>query len=301
MQKNLVNFLFVIALLFVITACVCRSGRDQESANSTASDPVPEATPAKSNQTQSQSNTSSSNAQKHSDDGDFIVEHDDVKNSRYVEIDRQVKDEKLLEKAADQLNRSLILPHNITLITKDCDGDVNAYYDSNAQSVTVCYELMEHFYKVFQSNGASDNQAYAKMFDAVRFVFLHEIGHALIDTYKLPIMGNEEDAADRCSAYINLKELGGDEGVRAVFAAADAFNIESKTNPGGSRNLADEHLLQEQRFYNSLCMVYGSDTSKYAYIVNQGYLPKERAVRCPNEYQRTVDSWVDLLQPWRKD
>ena len=301
MQKNLVNFLFVIALLFVITACVCRSGRDQESANSTATDPVPEATPAKSNQTQSQSNTSSSNAQKHSDDGDFIVEHDDVKNSRYVEIDRQVKDEKLLEKAADQLNRSLILPHNITLITKDCDGDVNAYYDSNAQSVTVCYELMEHFYKVFQSNGASDNQAYAKMFDAVRFVFLHEIGHALIDTYKLPIMGNEEDAADRCSAYINLKELGGDEGVRAVFAAADAFNIESKTNPGGSRNLADEHLLQEQRFYNSLCMVYGSDTSKYAYIVNQGYLPKERAVRCPNEYQRTVDSWVDLLQPWRKD
>ena len=301
MQKNLVNFLFVIALLFVITACVCRSGRDQESTNTAASDPVPEATPAKSNQTQSQSNTSSSNAQKHSDDGDFIVEHDDVKNSRYVEIDRQVKDEKLLEKAADQLNRSLILPHNITLITKDCDGDVNAYYDSNAQSVTVCYELMEHFYKVFQSNGASDNQAYAKMFDAVRFVFLHEIGHALIDTYKLPIMGNEEDAADRCSAYINLKELGGDEGVRAVFAAADAFNIESKTNPGGSRNLADEHLLQEQRFYNSLCMVYGSDTSKYAYIVNQGYLPKERAVRCPNEYQRTVDSWVDLLQPWRKD
>ena len=301
MQKNLVNFLFVIALLFVITACVCRSGRDQESANTAATDPVPEATPAKSNQTQTQSNTSSSNAQKHSDDGDFIVEHDDVKNSRYAEIDRQVKDEKLLEKAADQLNRSLILPHNITLITKDCDGDVNAYYDSNAESVTVCYELMEHFYKVFQSSGASDNQAYAKMFDAVRFVFLHEIGHALIDTYKLPIMGNEEDAADRCSAYINLKELGGDEGVRAVFAAADAFNIESKTNPGGSRNLADEHLLQEQRFYNSLCMIYGSDTNKYAYIVNQGYLPKERAVRCPNEYQRTVDSWVDLLQPWRKD
>jgi hypothetical protein len=86
-----------------------------------------------------------------------------------------------------------------------------------------------------------------------------------------------------------------------VFAAADAFNIESKMNPGGSRNLADEHLLQEQRFYNSLCMVYGSDTNKYAYIVNQGYLPKERAVRCPSEYQRTVDSWIDLLQPWRKD
>jgi len=299
MQKNLVNFLFTIALLFVITACVCRSDRDQETSNSKTVAPAPDNTQTKAPSTQS--NSSSSNAQKHSDDGDFLVEHDDVQNQRYGEIDRQVKDEKLLEKAADQLNRSLILPHDIKLITKDCNGDVNAFYDSNAQSVTVCYELMEHFYKLFKSAGTSDDMAYTKMFDAVRFVFLHEIGHALIDTYKLPVMGNEEDAADRCSAYINLKELGGDEGVRAVFAAADAFNIESKANPGGSRNLADEHLLQEQRFYNSLCMVYGSDTNKYAYIVNQGYLPKERAVRCPSEYQRTVDSWIDLLQPWRKD
>jgi hypothetical protein len=301
MQKNLFNFVFTIALLFVITACVCRSDRDQESTpTKPAATATPDDTPTKASNS-SQSDTVTSNKQKHSDDGNFLVEHQDVKNSKYAEIDRQVKDEKLLEKAADQLNRALILPHDITLITKDCDGDVNAYYESNAQSITVCYELMEHFYKIFKSAGSSDNQAYTKMFDAVRFVFLHEMGHALIDTYKLPVMSNEEDAADRCSAYINLKELGGDEGVRAVFAAADAFNIESKMNPGGSRNLADEHLLQEQRFYNSLCMVYGSDTDKYAYIVNQGYLPKERAVRCPSEYQRTVDSWIDLLQPWRKN
>jgi hypothetical protein len=84
------------------------------------------------------------------------------------------------------------------------------------------------------------------------------------------------------------------------MAAAEAFSIESKRN-GSKRNLADEHLLQEQRFYNSLCMIYGSDQNKYANIVSDGFLPKERAARCPVEFQRTVDAWGSLLGPWKKE
>jgi hypothetical protein len=138
------------------------------------------------------------------------------------------------------------------------------------------------------------------MFDAVRFAFLHEVGHALIYNYKLPVTGNEEDAADRCSSYINIEELG-DDGVQSVLAAADAFRIESARRQPTGRDLADEHLLQEQRFYNSLCMIYGSDSEKYNYLVGKGYLPRERAVRCPQEFNRTVESWINLLEPWRKD
>lgn len=281
----------VILAFFVGTsaACIYRSGRDSEPSTAPVNQPTKE-TETKNFQTEETS--------KKSDRGDFTVEHLAVKNSRYGEIDRQIKDEKLLEKAADKLNRSLNLPFDIKLITKDC-GEANAFYDSNAHSVTVCYELMEHFYKVFRNTGIEDQKAYAKMFNAVRFAFLHEIGHALIDIYNLPITGNEEDAADRCSSFINLTELG-EDGVNAVLAAADAFEIESKNSVDKS-NLADEHLLQEQRFYNSLCMIYGSDTTKYSYILEQQYLPKERAARCPQEYQRTVQSWSNLLARWRKE
>jgi hypothetical protein len=295
MRHNLSNLLIVLAILVFITACVCRSDRDGDSS------PTPQPQTAASNRDTAAAPTKASDDQKNKkkDDGDFLVEHIDVKNPRFVEIDRQVKAEKLMEKAADRLNSALILPHDITLRTKDC-SEVNAFYDSNDGSVTVCYELMEHFFKVFRAGGSTEDEAYQKMFDAVRFVFLHEVGHALIDTYKLPIMGNEEDAADRCSSYINLEELGPD-GVKAVFAAADAFAIESKLGDSRERNMADEHLLQEQRFYNSLCMIYGSNPGKYGNIVTDGYLPKERAVRCPSEYQKAVDSWVNLLQPWRKD
>jgi len=292
MTRNQYNLLAVLAILIIVTVgCIYRSGRDSDPSNSPTSPVKPAETPARENK--------KSEENKKVDKGDFIVEHLGVKNSRYDEIDRQIKEEKLLEKAADKLNRSLILPNDIFLRTKDC-GEVNAFYDADEQSVTVCYELMEHFYKVFRADGLADEKAYDKMFDAVRFAFLHEIGHALIDIYNLPISGNEEDAADRCSSFINLTELG-EDGVNAVLAAADAFAIKSKNDTPGKRNLADEHLLQEQRFYNSLCMLYGSDTGKYAYLTEENYLPKERAVRCPQEYERTVQSWSDLLRIWRKE
>lgn len=292
MNRNQFNLLAVLAILIIVTvSCVYRSSRNSQPSNAPTNEPKTE--------TSNEPKAGKSTENKKIDKGDFVVKHLAVSNSRYNEIDRQIKEEKLLEKAADKLNHSLILPYDIDLVTKDC-GEVNAFYDANNHSVTVCYELMEHFYTVFRSNGLEDEKAYDKMFDAVRFAFLHEIGHALIDTYNLPITGSEEDAADRCSSFINLTELG-EDGVNAVLAAADAFAIESKNTSSSKRNLADEHLLQEQRFYNSLCMIYGSNTIKYAYILDEQYLPRERAVRCPQEYERTVDSWSNLLTPWRKE
>lgn len=295
MNRNYFNLIVVLIILIIITACVCRSDRDLGLIEPTAS---PASANSVENTKSPTTDISDNDKNKKQDEGDFKVEHIAVKNPRYLDFDRQIKEKKELEKAADRLNQALILPGDITLRTKDC-GEINAFYDEGDQSVTVCYELMEHFYKVFKSDGDGDQKASDYMFDAVRFAFLHEIGHALIDAYNLPITGNEEDAADRCSSFINLEELG-DDGVRAVLAAADAFRIESKGSSLKKRDLSDEHLLQEQRSFNALCMTYGSDSTKHAYIVNDGYLPKTRAERCPSEYERTAKSWSKLLAPWRK-
>ncbi len=298
MSKNLFNSIAIILVLFVITACVCDTDRF-------ANQSVPEnnSKPVENKEVEKEKTKKTDEKEvadgKEKDRGDFIVEHLEVTNSRYEDIDKQIKQAKTLEKAAVKLNGALILPNDIYLRTKDCD-QVNAFYDPSDSSVTMCYELMEHFFRLFKSNGDSDDLASQKMSEAVQFVFLHEIGHALIDTYKLPITANEEDAADRCSSFINLEELG-EDGVNAVFSAAEAFRLESKGNVPNQRSLADEHLLQEQRFYNALCMLYGSNMRKYTDIVDKGFLPEARAVRCPTEYERTVESWKKLLEPWRKN
>ena len=295
---NLLNLCLIFAVLTIITACVCNTDRNSNVETNKSNQSETLKTGEDSNSASAPVKKDSKTENKNQDRGDFIVEHLGVKNARYENIDRQIKQDKTLENAADQFNRSLILPHDIYLRTKDC-GEANAFYNPNDQSVTMCYELMEHFYQLYKEAGYTDGEASESMFDAVRFVFLHEIGHALIDTYKLPITANEEDAADRCSSFICIEELG-DGGVKSILAAADAFRLESKSRTPSGNDLADEHLLQEQRFFNSLCMVYGSNPTKYSGIVEKGYLPEARAVRCPSEYERTAQSWSTLLAPWRK-
>ena len=284
MSKHAVNLGWILFILFIVTACVWRSDRQDPVVNKPTAAPT--------------ADTPSSNYVADEDKGDFKVDHRAVKSAKFAEIDERVKAAKLLEKAADKLNAALTLPRDVILRTAEC-GRVNAFYTPKEPSVTVCFELMDHFYKVFRSSGEPSDEAYTQMFDTVRFVFLHEVGHALIDLYALPITGNEEDAADRCSAFINIEYLGKD-GVDAVLAAAKAFEIDSKRSGPSRLDLADEHLLQEQRFYNSLCMLYGSDTAKYQYLVTDKILPSERAGRCQSEYSRSKNSWMSLLEPYRR-
>ena len=292
MQRNLINLGVVIIVAFFVFGCFCRSDKDFESEA-----PNPENSRSNRATADKKAPPNTDSGDKKTDEGDFIVEESSVRNPRYADLDRSMREDRVLEGAASQLNQSLSLPFDIKMRTQDC-GKINAFYNPNDQSITVCYELMEYYYKLFISVCDNDDAAYEKMNNAVRFAFLHEVGHALIDAYKLPIMGNEEDAADRCSAYISLEEV--QDGVKYVLAAADAFAIESKLSGSAKRNMADEHLLQEQRFYNSLCMIYGSNSTKYDYIVKNNYLPRERAVRCPSEYERNMQRWKDLLKPWRK-
>lgn len=289
-SRNSLNILIILFVLIIILGCVCPSDRNDgtESSDLDAN-----------TQTSESEDFNELKSVKKEDKGDFVVKHTSIQNEKYASLDRSLKDAKVLEKAADKLNRTLSLPHDIILQTKDC-GQINALYDPRDKSITFCYELMEDFFKLYKSAGDTDEEANERVNKAITFVFLHELGHALIDSYDLPITGNEEDAADRCSSYICIEELG-EEGVKAILAAADAFDIDSKQRKPNQRNMADEHLLQEQRFFNSLCMVYGSNTAQYSYIVDEGYLPKTRAKRCPSEYEKNAEAWVKLLEPWRKD
>ncbi|MFV0388304.1 MAG: DUF4344 domain-containing metallopeptidase [Pyrinomonadaceae bacterium] len=282
-KKNLWNLISVAFILFVIIGCTCNSTDDETGNNRVNSE---------------ETNNSTQNTGENADNGDFVVEYVDVQNPRYRSINKSMRENGTLDKAANKLNRTLNLPYDITLRAKDCN-EVNAFYNPEDHSITVCYELMEFFYKTFRGAGDDEPTANRHMNSAITFIFLHELGHGLIDAYKLPITANEEDAADRCSSYICIEELG-DEGVQAVITAAQFFAMQTNANSNDARVMADEHLMDGQRFFTSLCMIYGSNPNKYSDFVTKGMLPEARAVRCPDEYRRTSDSWQLLLKPWRK-
>ncbi len=236
---------------------------------------------------------------KMTDRGDFLVEHRVARGSKFEEIAGSLRKDNVLENVAEKLNGSFKLPGDIVLRAKIC-GDVNASYSPKDRSITFCYELIEHFLALFKLDGDSDERATDRTNKAITFAVLHEVGHAMIDSYDLPVTGNEEDVADKCSAFICLRELG-DDGVGTLVAAAEAFAIESAYRKPVDRRIAREHLLNEQRFLNSLCMIYGSDPKKYGRLKGSNLLPEARAARCAAEHDRIAKSWENLLRPWRKD
>lgn len=297
-RENTINLLVVFLILTIGFGCGCPNLNNHNGNRHLSED-------NSNNQPQSAKKSTKANTKaplvkksEKPDNGDFLVEYIDVQDEQYEKVNQEMRQEKVLERAAKELNKSLALPYDITLVTRDC-GQINAFYSQDEHSVTMCYEIMDFYYQLFRKSGLSEQEASQKMFDTMQFIFLHELGHALIDAYQLPVTGNEEDSADRLSSYINLKELG-DSGSRAAIAAANAFSLQSELQDNKHLPFYDEHSLDQQRFYNILCALYGSNPDKYEILVTKNLLPEQRAARCPNEYQQIVRTWEGLLKPYRK-
>jgi hypothetical protein len=60
----------------------------------------------------------------------------------------------------------------------------------------------------------------------------------------------------------------------------------------------DEHWFSKTRFYDMLCLVYGSNPDKNGKLVDPDMLPEKRAERCETEYKRSDHAWMKLLAPY---
>ena len=59
--------------------------------------------------------------------------------------------------------------------------------------------------------------------------------------------------------------------------------------------LADEHSLNQQRYFNMVCWVYGSNPDDNEDLLEDWELPEARAEQCPDEYALINRSWSSLL------
>ncbi|MDM8558874.1 DUF4344 domain-containing metallopeptidase [Candidatus Parabeggiatoa sp. HSG14] len=118
------------------------------------------------------------------DNGDFIVE---AKSSRYG-TDVKKSFDGLASQISTDFNNQFKLPKgNVFISFEDC-GTVNAFYDPQNAKIIMCYELFQTFFEFYSTPE-----------DAVKaffFVFYHELGHALVDQWDLPVLGKEEDDVD---------------------------------------------------------------------------------------------------------
>jgi len=206
-----------------------------------------------------------------------------------------MRDRRVLEQLAEVLT-VVHLPRPLTLRFTGCDGTSNAWYDPDDASVSFCYEYLADIRKAAVTGNLGKVPLQEAMDGPTVFVLLHETGHAVFDLLKVPILGREEDAADSFAA-LTLLRLGKGVALRMLRGAAWGYAHEAHARTMDDSDFADVHGLDSQRYYNILCMAYGSDPEYFAAAVKDGKLPPERAEGCADEFHQAVFAMQKLVAP----
>jgi len=217
------------------------------------------------------------------------------KNPALQQIYAEVTQRRALEKLQKLLS-PLRLPRTLNISLDECN-EADAFYDYDDHAITICYEYIAELIENMPDEKTPEGIApFDTIIGPLFEVSLHEVGHALFDIFKLPVLGREEDAADQVAAYIML-QFGDTEARRLIAGTAYAYRMEEK-KADPCRNLEDyanEHGTPAQRAYNLLCIAYGSDTKMYKGILSKGYLPRSRAEFCEEEYEQVQDAFEMLF------
>ncbi len=232
-------------------------------------------------------------AKKHPlDKGDFKVGFPPkVKAKRAMAAD----DKAVFKEIADALNGLIAMPKDIYINIDEC-GEPNAFYDPNNGQITFCYELLDQYEEDFKTIEKDQNKVNSMVEDTLVQTMFHELGHCLIDVWELPATGREEDAVDQLATILMLDDT--DEGTLSTINAALQFDIASKNDDPTDLAFWDEHSFSKTRFYDMICLAYGSNPDKHDWMIGPDKLPEQRAGRCEEEYQRANRSWMKLLAPY---
>jgi Putative metallopeptidase len=224
------------------------------------------------------------------------IDYGQPRNAKLEPVYEELKRQRVLEYVQDLLG-PFKLPRPLTVKLADCSGISNAAYGKDA--VIVCYEyiadILKNAAKEHPPIGISDKDT---VIGPLVDVFLHESGHAIFDYLRVPLFGNEEDAADQFSAFIML-QFDKERARRLILGSAYQYRLGVK-DPKltlATSAFADVHGQPAERFFNVLCMAYGADPQLFADLVTKAYLPRNRAKSCSREYAQVRFAFETLIGP----
>ncbi len=221
--------------------------------------------------------------------GKFVVLEPTIESEALSEELQTMRGDAMLQDLADSVNALFVIPENIGLRFSECE-ESNAYFSVEDKEITLCAELLADMDKSLTESYPDEDDRRKAVAGAFTATALHEVGHALVSVLEIPITGREEDAVDQLSAWVLIEADMGD----AVLSAAETYYT-AEAEETDQETLADEHSLNQQRYFNMVCWVYGSDPDGNADLLEDWELPKARAEQCPDEYALINRSWSALL------
>lgn len=125
-------------------------------------------------------------------------------------------------------------------------------------------------------------------------IFYHELGHALIDVMNLPVLGQEETAADVLSVLL-FDYIFVEDDAEAIARDVAASFLLAAAEPDSEPAFWDVHGLDLQRFFTLVCLHYGAFPERRSGFRKDMKLPDERAEGCAQERALADDSWGVFL------
>ncbi|MDF1642661.1 MAG: DUF4344 domain-containing metallopeptidase [Pseudomonadales bacterium] len=134
----------------------------------------------------------------------------------------------------------------------------------------------------------------------VEFTLLHELAHMFFDLYEVPLLGSEENAADRVALAAILNSATAADGYTAeqkLLAVASNWHADWESMQELQRSFAnsDSHSQEIERANIVACFVYGSDPDRYADLIYSRVMPFKRYTECEDEYEQALKSiaWLE--------
>lgn len=209
------------------------------------------------------------------------------------------RDSEYLRGIIKELNKAFIFHQNINIVFVD---DMGPVYDLETKTIFMNYDFILYLSGLYLHDypDASRDEMITFAEESTIFFLYHEFAHALIDIYQLPIVSNEETAADNLAIIIALEYT--KNGYHIVMNTADLFNMLDKTTEKYEESdLWDEHALDAQRFYNILCLTYGKYPDRVMQELKSAQnkillkFIKQKGDYCTEYYKQQYNSWMQLL------
>jgi hypothetical protein len=227
------------------------------------------------------------------------IEYVEPKQAIYRPIYERLKKRRILEELREFLSPLQLRDKRIKIKIDTCGDAIDEMRP--AVPATICYEyvhLIEQYApKDKTALGISRADVIAGAFVLVS---LHEVANAVFQVLDIPVWGRLHDAADKLAAFVML-EFGKNTTCcskslawRTLTGTASFFEASKRSWTG--TDFSDTDSPEQQRYYNFLCMAYGSDPDLFKDFVKPTLLKTRRAERCFREFDQVSEAWTQTIK-----
>ena len=128
--------------------------------------------------------------------------------------------------------------------------------------------------------------------DVTLHVVLHELAHALIREFDLPVLGNEETMADAFATHYLTTYLP-DRAVAVLNARVTSWIIESREVPREQWPVSGEHDNDARRAFQVAALAVAADPVKYSPVA-------KRVGMSGDDIEKAKDYGAEIHRSWRR-